>query len=43
MLEAQKIDAALVREIYEALENNGDMTKSWNTAKLTVFVDIFAG
>jgi hypothetical protein len=41
MLDANKINETLVREIYEALENNGDMTKSWKTAKLTVFSEIF--
>lgn len=41
MLDTNKINEALVREIYEALENNGDMTKSWKTAKLTVFAEIF--
>lgn len=42
MLDANKINEALVRDIYEALENNGDMTKSWKTAKHTVFAEIFA-
>lgn len=41
MLDANKINEALVREIYDALENNGDMTKSWKTAKHTVFEKIF--
>lgn len=41
MLEAQKINHELVREIYAALENNRDMTKSWEEAKHTVFSDIF--
>lgn len=31
----------LVRDIYDALEVNGDMTKSWATAKHTTFVKIF--
>lgn len=38
---ANKIDNALICEIYEALENNRDMTKSWETAKHTIFSDIF--
>jgi len=41
MREAQKINNELVREIYTALENNRDMTKSWEEAKHTVFSDIF--
>lgn len=31
----------LVKDIYEALEANGDMTKSWTAAKHTTFVKIF--
>ena len=41
MFDTQQIDEVLVQNIYQALENNGDMTKSWKTAKLTVFADIF--
>lgn len=41
MRTVQMISNDLVREIYEALENNGDMTKSWRNAKHTVFADIF--
>lgn len=41
MLDANKINETLVREIYEALESNRDMTKSWKTAKLKVFAEIF--
>lgn len=35
------ITDVLIREIYEALENNDDMTKSWKVAKHTIFADIF--
>ncbi len=31
----------LVREIYEALERNGDMTASWSKARHTTFVKVF--
>lgn len=31
----------LVREIYAALEENGDMTETWATAKYTTFVKVF--
>ena len=41
MLDTNQIDAVLVRDIYQALENNSDMTKSWKDAKHTVFADIF--
>lgn len=41
MLDTNQIDAALVENIFQALENNGDMTKSWKDAKHTVFSDIF--
>lgn len=41
MLEAQEIKHELVREIYTALENNKDTTKSWEDAKKTVFSHIF--
>lgn len=41
MLSAKLIDNAKVQEIYEALENNGDMTDSWREAKHTVFKKIF--
>lgn len=39
---ADVIDNNLIIEIYEALENNQDMTKSWADAKKTTFVDIFS-
>jgi len=38
---AKIIDEALIRSIYDALENNGDMTKTWKLAKHTTFVEIF--
>jgi hypothetical protein len=41
MLIAGVIDADLVRSVYDALENNGDMTKTWADAKHTTFVAIF--
>lgn len=39
---AKIVDSTLIREIYEAMEANGDLTKSWLDAKHTVFVKIFA-
>ncbi len=41
MLSAKLIDNALVREIYEALENNDDLPKSWRVAKHAAFKKIF--
>jgi len=41
MWKAQMIDEALIRSIYEALENNDDMTKAWEEAKHTTFIAIF--
>ena len=38
---AKVVDAPLIREIYDALEVNGDMPRSWQEAKYTVFVKIF--
>lgn len=38
---AKVVDAPLIREIYGALEVNGDLPKSWQEAKHTVFVKIF--
>jgi hypothetical protein len=38
---AKVVDRALIQDIYEALEANGDMTKSWKDAKHTVFEKIF--
>jgi len=41
MLTAKKIQNELVREIYEALEVNGDLTETWVEAKHTVFMKVF--
>ena len=41
MLGAKLIDSALVRDIYEALENNGDLPQSWRVVKHTAFKKIF--
>lgn len=41
MLGAKLIENNLVREIYEALEANQDMTATWITAKHTTFLKIF--
>jgi hypothetical protein len=41
MRSAEMITDDLIREIYEALENNNDMTKSWRIAKHTIFAEIF--
>lgn len=38
---AKTINNELVKEIYEALENNADMTPSWKQAKHTSFKKIF--
>jgi len=38
---AKMVDGPLVREIFEALEVNGDLPKSWRAAKHTVFWKIF--
>lgn len=35
------VDNDLVREIYDALERNGDMTSSWARARHTTFVKVF--
>lgn len=41
MLSAKLITNDLVREIFEALETNGDQTATWVDAKHNVFVKIF--
>ncbi len=41
MLTAKLIDNALVKEIYEALENNSDLTLTWKKAKHASFKKIF--
>lgn len=38
---AKVVDPPLIREIYEALETNGDLPKTWGEAKHTVFLKIF--
>ncbi len=38
---AKVLDSSKVREIYDALEANGDLPKSWQHAKHTVFLKIF--
>lgn len=41
MLSAKLIDNAKVREIYEALERNGDLPAQWVTFKTTHFAKVF--
>lgn len=41
MRAAKVIDDNKVREIFEALENNGDMPKSWREARETEFKKVF--
>jgi hypothetical protein len=38
---AKVVDDVLIRAIYEALEANGDMTRTWRDAKHTTFKRIF--
>lgn len=38
---AKVVDGPLIKQIFEALEANGDLTKSWQEARHTVFVKIF--
>lgn len=38
---AKRVDNNLVREIYEAMENNRDLTKTWVDAKHTIFKMVF--
>ncbi|MBV8617873.1 MAG: hypothetical protein JOY84_03340 [Curvibacter sp.] len=38
---AKVVDPPLIREIYEALEANGDLPKTWQEAKHGVFLKIF--
>jgi hypothetical protein len=38
---AKVVGAPLIREIYEALEVNGDLPRTWPDAKRTVFLKIF--
>ena len=41
MKAAKKVDNELIRDIYDALERNGDLTATWSRAKHTEFVKIF--
>lgn len=41
MLTAKMIDKTMVREIYEALELNGDLPRTWHDAKLSAFKKVF--
>ncbi|MDH5546813.1 MAG: hypothetical protein OEZ43_14570 [Gammaproteobacteria bacterium] len=41
MLSGKYIDKQLVSDIYDALENNGDLPKSWRNVKHTAFKKIF--
>lgn len=41
MLTAKMVDNDKVREIYAALEANGDMTKTWEEARKTAFKKVF--
>lgn len=38
---AKVVDAELIRQIYDAMEVNGDTTKTWRDAKHTTFEKIF--
>lgn len=38
---AKEVDAELIREIYDALERNGDLTATWLKAKHGTFAKIF--
>ena len=38
---AKVVSDPLIREIYEALEVNGDLTRTWREAKHSVFVKVF--
>lgn len=41
LLNARRIDSALIKEIFEALEANDDMPASWEAARHTKFPKIF--
>jgi len=41
MLSAKVVDSDLIRDIYEALENNNDLPQSWLVAKHTSFRKVF--
>lgn len=38
---AKKVDNDLIRDIYDALERNKDMTQTWTEAKHTIFEKVF--
>ena len=38
---AKVVDTPLIKDIYEALEVNGDLPRSWQEAKHSVFSKIF--
>ncbi len=38
---AKVVDSPLIREIFQALEVNGDLPKTWHEAKHVVFVKVF--
>ena len=38
---AKVVDAELIRDIYDALERNGDLTATWRNAKHSIFGRIF--
>jgi hypothetical protein len=38
---AKVVDGPLIREIFDALELNNDLPKSWREAKYTVFRKVF--
>lgn len=38
---AKVVDNALIREIYDALDRNNDLTMTWSTAKHTTFAKVF--
>lgn len=41
MKAAKKVDNDLIRDIYSALERNGDITSTWTHAKHTEFIKVF--
>jgi predicted nuclease of predicted toxin-antitoxin system len=41
MLSAQMVTKELVREIFQALEDNGDLTETWKASKHTTFSKVF--
>lgn len=43
MRSAKLIDNDLIRDIYEALDSNNDLTNAWKRAKHIEFARIFGG